>query len=105
MLRRFLQDAGVGLAECRLELCEDFLRLRSIRGKEPLERIEREVLDSDDRKGAGAFAGAVSAHAVGYEKQVSALASELRFRLRQARFPDAPLLGEFGTGETVLVGR
>src|SRR5438876_943890 len=40
MLGRFLEDAGVGLAHCRLELRENFLRFGSIRVEEPLEGVE-----------------------------------------------------------------
>ena len=86
MFRRFLEDARVGLAQRRLELAEDSLRLGSVRVKEPLERIERELLDGDDGEGAGLFAGAVPSHAVGHEKQMSAFVAELRLRLRQASF-------------------
>ena len=105
MLRRFLEDACVGLVERRLELREDSLRFGSVRVKEPLERVERELLDRDDGKGARLFAGAVPAHAVGHEKQVSAFLPELRLRLRQARLPDAHRLGEFGDEELILIGR
>jgi hypothetical protein len=39
--------------------------------------IERELLDRDDGEGARQFAGAVPAHAVSDEKQVSAFHTEL----------------------------
>ena len=105
MVRRFLEDARVGLAERRLELPEDSLRVGAVRVKEPLERVERELLDGDDGKGARLFAGAVPAHAVGHEKQMSAFLAELRLRLRQCRLPDAHRLGEFGAEELIFIGR
>ena len=81
------------------------LRFGSVRVEEPLERIERELLDRDDGQGARLFAGAVASHAVGDEKQMSAFVAELRLRLRQARLPDAHRLGELGDQELILVGR
>jgi hypothetical protein len=104
VLRRFLKDARVSFAECLLELGEDPLGLGRIRVEEPLERIECELLDGDDRKGAGVFAGAASAHAVGDEKQVAAFHPELRLRFRQARLPDAHGFGEFSAEELILIG-
>src|SRR5205823_3828622 len=97
--------ALVRLAERRLELGEDFLRFGPIRIEEPLEGVECELFDSDDRKRTRVFAGSVPAHAVRDEKQVAALATELRFRLGQARLPDAHRLGELGAEELILVGR
>src|SRR4029078_3675517 len=45
MLRLFLENTGVGLAERGLELREDLLRVGSVGVKEPLERVEGELLD------------------------------------------------------------
>ena len=79
MLRRLLENAGVGLTERRLELREDLLRFAVIRAKEPLERIERELLDRDHGEGARAFASPVPAHAVSHEKQMCVLLANLTF--------------------------
>ena len=84
---------------------EDSLRFGSVRVKEPLERVERELLDGDDGEGAGLFAGAVPSHAIGHEKQVPAFLAELRLRFRQARLPDAHRLGELGAQELIFIGR
>jgi hypothetical protein len=73
--------------------------------EEPLERIERELLDRDDGQGARLFAGAVAPHTVGDEKQMTALVSELRLCVRQARLPDAHGLGELGDQKLILVRR
>ena len=105
MLGDFLENAGVGLAEGGLELREDSLRVGSVRVEKPLERIEGELLDRDDGKGTGLFAGAGPAHAVGDEKQMSAFVPELRLLFRQAGLPDAHRLGELGAEELILVGR
>ena len=96
---------GVGLTERRLELREDLLRFAAIRAKEPLERIEREVLDRDHGEGARPFARPVPAHAVGHEKQMCALLANLHLRFRQARLPDAHRFREFGDQELILIGR
>ena len=68
MLRRLLENAGVGLTERGLKLRENLLRFRVTRAKEPLERIERELLDRDHGECARSFARPVPAHAVGHEK-------------------------------------
>ena len=81
MVRRFLDDARVGLLERRLELPEDALRVRPVRVQEPLEVVQRELFNRHDGQGAGLFAGAVSSHAVRHEKQMAAFLAELRFRL------------------------
>jgi hypothetical protein len=47
----------------------------------------------------------VAAHPVGDEKQMTALVSELRLGLRQARLPDAHGLGELGDQKLILVRR
>src|SRR5437773_6809746 len=43
MIRRFVENADVGLTERGLELREDLLRSSAVRVKEPLERVEREL--------------------------------------------------------------
>jgi len=96
MLHRFLKNADVGLTERGLELREDFLRLGTICAKEPLERIERELLDRHDSEGAGPLPGAVPTHAVGHEKEMCALLANLQLRFRQARLKDAHRFREFG---------
>ena len=96
MLRRLLENPGVGLAERGLELRKDLLRFGAIRAKEPLERIERELLDRDHGEGARPFARPVPAHAVGHEKQMCVLLANLHLRFRQARLPDAHRFREFG---------
>src|SRR5262249_15994088 len=73
------------------------------RMKEPLERIQGELLDRGDRHRAGVFAGRVSAHAVGDEKDVCTLVAKLHFRLRQARIPNPHRLREIGDEKLVLV--
>ena len=80
MLRRFLENAGVGLTQRGLELREDLLRLAVIRAKEPLERIERELLDRDHGEGARPFARPVPAHPIGHEKQMCVLLAKLQLR-------------------------
>ena len=57
----------VGLSHRRLELGEDPLRLLPVRLEEPLERVERELLNRDHRQGC-LFAAPVSTHAVRDEK-------------------------------------
>jgi hypothetical protein len=105
MLQRFLDDPIVGLMERCLKLLEGSLGFGFVRMEEPLERIERELLDRDDGQGARLFAGAVASHPVGDEKQMTALVSELRLFLRQARLPDAHGLGELGDQKLILVRR
>ena len=105
MLQRFLDDPIVGLVERCLKLLEGSLGFGFVRMEEPLEGIERELLDRDDGQGARLFAGAVASHTVGDEKQMTALVSELRLWLRQARLPDAHGLGELGDQKLILVRR
>src|SRR6185312_8536159 len=52
----FFRYTGVGLTERGLELRENFLRFGAVRPKEPLERIERELLDRGNCEGTGSFA-------------------------------------------------
>ena len=77
MIRRFVENADVGLTERRLELREDLLRSSAVRVKEPLERVERELLDRDHGEGARPLARAVASHAVRHEKQMGALLANL----------------------------
>ena len=100
-----LADARVSLPHRRLELREDPLRLLPVRLEEPLERVERELLDRDDRQGARVLAALVAAHAVGDEEQVPVFLAELRLGFRQARLPDAHRLGELGDEELILIRR
>ena len=100
-----LHNLRVGRRQRRLELREHLLGLVDLRAKEPLERVEREVLDGRHREGAGAFAGAVAAHAVCHQEHVCPFLADLDARPLQACLPDAHGLGELGGEELVLVGR
>ena len=80
MLRRLLENADVGLTQRGLELRKDLLRVGVVRAKEPLERIERELLDRDHGEGARPFARSVPTHAIGHEKQMCVLLAKLQLR-------------------------
>jgi hypothetical protein len=90
-----------------LELRENLHRfsLSRIRPKEPLERIERELLDRGHGDCARPFARPVPAHAVGHEKQMCAFLSNLQLRFRQARLPDAHRFRELGDQKLILIVR
>ena len=105
MLRRFLDDADVGLAERGLELREHFVRFGAVCTEEPFERIEGELLDREDGEGACPFAALLPAHTVGHEKQVCALLASLQLRFRQARLPDAHRFCELRDQELILIVR
>jgi hypothetical protein len=105
MLRRFRDNLIVGLVEGCLKLLEGSLAFGFVRMEEPLEGIERELLDRDDGQGAGLFACAVAPHTVGDKKQMTALVSELRLWLGQARLPNAHRFGELGDQKLILVRR
>jgi hypothetical protein len=61
----------------RLELRENSVLFLPVRSEKPSERIERELLDRRDGESARPFAGPVSAHTVGYQKEVCPLLSNL----------------------------
>ena len=105
MLHGLLENADVGLTQRRLELREDSLRFGAICAKEPLERVERELLDCHDGEGARPFPGPVPAHAVGDEKEMCAFLANLQRRFWQARLPDPHGFREFGDQELILIVR
>ena len=56
-LGRFLDNARVRFAKRLLKLRKHTTRFRSIRREEPLQRVQGEVLDGDDRERARRFTG------------------------------------------------
>ena len=82
MVGGFVQDARIRLPQRRLERTQRILSLGSVRAEEPLERVERELLDCRDRERAGALTGAFAAHAVGDKEQVRVLLADAQLRLR-----------------------
>jgi hypothetical protein len=52
VLRGFFEDAGIGVANRRLELRENSVLFLPVRSEKPSERIERELLDRRDGESA-----------------------------------------------------
>jgi hypothetical protein len=71
--------------------------------EEPLQRVQREVLDGADRERARMFTAGLAAHAVRDDEEVTSVVAVLGARLGQARLLHVHRLRQHGNEELILV--
>jgi hypothetical protein len=103
VLRLLFHDSRVGLTKRGLKVREHALRVWRIWMKEPLQSVQRELLDRGDGQRARLLSGGMSTHPVGHEKDTSLLIPMLCHRLRQAGLQDPHRLIQFGDEKLIFV--